>query len=199
MSGSSHAQYTHHSIQDQLLSLLAKYVRPDIVSCLKSAKYFAIMCDEAKDDGKEEQLSICLCFVECGLLHGDLYNFVNIDGLGSRLVMAVLKEQLDGMGVDSPSNLIAQSYDGASVMFGRMGGRQALMRESICPLAIYVHCWAHRLNLVVVSCVYSLDKAARFFGNMQTLYKFFSASVCLMTISTLHERTYERIQRKEEH
>ena len=91
--------------------------------------------------------------------------------------MAVLKDQLDGMGADSASHLIAQCYDGASVMSGRLGGLQALMRESICPLAIYVHCWAHRLNLVVVSCVYGIDKATRFFEHMQTLYKFFSASV----------------------
>ena len=63
MSGSSRAQYTLHSIQEQLLSLLAKCVRTDILSSLKSAKYFAIICDEVKDLGKEEQLSICLRFV----------------------------------------------------------------------------------------------------------------------------------------
>ena len=99
------------------------------------------------------------------------------DGLDSQSVMAVLKERLDGMGVDSPSYLIAQCYDGASVMSGRLEKLQALMREPICPLAIYVHCWAHPLNLVVVSCVYGIDKAARFFENMQSPYKFFSASV----------------------
>ena len=177
MSGSSHAQYTHHSIQDQLLSLLAKYVRTDILSNLKSEKYFAILCDEKKDVGKEEQLSICLRFVYCGVLYEDFYNFVKADGLDSRSIMAVRKKQLDGMGVDTASHLIAQCYDGASVMSGRLGSLQAIMRESVCPMAIYVHCWAHRLNLVVVSCVYRIDKAARFFENMQTLYKFFSASV----------------------
>ena len=91
--------------------------------------------------------------------------------------MAVLKEQLEGMGVYSASHLIAQCYDGASVMSGRLAGLQALMRQSVCPLAIYVHCWAHRLNLVVVACVYGIDRATWFFEHMQTLYKFFSASV----------------------
>ena len=61
------------------------------------------------------------------------------------------------MGVDTASHLIAQCYDEASVMSGRLGGLQAIMRESVSPMAIYVHCWAHRLNLVVVSCVYSID------------------------------------------
>ena len=97
MSGSCHAQYTQYSIQDQLLSLLAKSVHTDILSNLKSAKYFAIMCDETKDVGKEEQLSICLRYVDCGVLHEDFYNFVKADGLDSRSVMAVIKGQLDGM------------------------------------------------------------------------------------------------------
>ena len=133
MSGSSHAQYTHHSIQDQLLFLLAKYVRTDILSSLKPAKYFAIMCDEAKDVEKEEQQSICSRFVDCGLLHEDFYNFVKTDGLDSQSVKAVLKEQVDGMGVDSPSNLIAQCYDGASVMSGRLGGLQAFIASLFSP------------------------------------------------------------------
>ena len=46
------------------------------------------------------------------------------------------------MGVDSDCHLISQCYDGASVTSGRLGGLQSLMRESICTLAIYVHCWA---------------------------------------------------------
>ena len=94
------------------------------------------MCDETKDVGKEEQLSMCLRYVDCGVLHEDFYNFVKADGLDSRSVMAVLKGQLDGMGVDSAILLIAQCSDGASVMSGRLGGLQALMRNSICPLAI---------------------------------------------------------------
>ena len=134
MSGPRHAQYTHHSIQDQLISLLSKYVRDDILTNLKSAKFFAILCDETKDVGKKEQLSICLRYVDCGVLHEDFYNFVKADGLDSRSVMAVLKEQLEGIGVDSASHLIAQCYDGASVMSGRLAGLQA--DASVCvPLS----------------------------------------------------------------
>ena len=64
MSGSSHAQYTHHSIQDQLLPLPAKYVHTDILSSLKSSKYFAIMCDEAKDVGKKSNYPfVCVLLI----------------------------------------------------------------------------------------------------------------------------------------
>jgi len=45
--------------------------------------------------------------------------------------------------------VVAQAYDGASVMSGRENGVQMKIRE-VHPTAVYVHCMAHRLNLVVV-------------------------------------------------
>jgi len=46
-------------------------------------------------------------------------------------------------------SIVAQSYDGASVMSGNMNGVQAKIKEQH-PAAVYTHCMAHRLNLVVV-------------------------------------------------
>ena len=49
--------------------------------------------------------------------------------------------------------MIGQGYDGASSMSGEEKGVQAIVKES-CPLAVYVQCSAHVLNLVLVkSCV----------------------------------------------
>lgn len=45
--------------------------------------------------------------------------------------------------------IVAQSYDGASVMSGCKGGVQTLLKEHH-PNVVYIHCMAHRLNLVVV-------------------------------------------------
>ena len=49
---------------------------------------------------------------------------MKVDGLDSRSAMVVLKEQRDGIGVDSESHLIAQYYDGTSVMSGNQGELQ---------------------------------------------------------------------------
>ena len=51
---------------------------------------------------------------------------------------------------------IAQCYDGVSVMSGHLSGIQARIRERVGNKCFYIHCYAHRLNLVVVntaSCV----------------------------------------------
>ena len=45
--------------------------------------------------------------------------------------------------------MIGQGYDGASTMSGKEKGVQAIVKESY-PLAVYVHCSAHILNLVLV-------------------------------------------------
>ena len=66
------------------------------------------------------------------------------------------------MEIDARTHLVAQCYDGASVMSGRLNGLQAIMRKDVCPKGIYVHCWAHRLNLVVEARVYDLDKGSFF-------------------------------------
>lgn len=45
--------------------------------------------------------------------------------------------------------VVAQSYDGASVMSGRFNGVQQKIKIRY-PEAIYIHCMAHRMNLIVL-------------------------------------------------
>lgn len=46
-------------------------------------------------------------------------------------------------------HIVAQSYDGANVMSGKFNGVQAKIKNKF-PFAIYTHCMAHRMNLVVI-------------------------------------------------
>lgn len=80
-----------------------------------------------------------MCFV-------DVSTNQNADSLVSALVNFINSSNLNQVPI------IGQSYDGANVMSGSMRGVQAKLRE-VHPQAknaIYVHCMAHRLNLVVV-------------------------------------------------
>ena len=177
LNGELNAQYVHHSIQDSVLSILAKSVSQDILKDLKTAKYLALLVDESRDCGKHEQISVCVRYVCERVLNEDFFNFVRAKGLDANSIMNKLKEVLAVMGVCARDFMIAQCYDGASTMSGRLGGLQTPMRQEVCPMALYVHWWAHRLNLGVVACCQDLDKAVSFFDNIQQLYTFFSASV----------------------
>ena len=86
------------------------------------------MSANCKDIEKNEQISVYIRYVARGTLHEDFYNFVRAEGLDARSVLAKLKDVLSRMVVDAVSHLVAQCYDGASVMAGLLNGLQALLR-----------------------------------------------------------------------
>lgn len=69
------------------------------------------------------------------------------------------------------SNLIGQSYDGASNMSGNYKGLQSRI-SNYCPRALFIWCHAHRLNLVVKQAVLCNIDAIDMFGSLETLYAF---------------------------
>ena len=60
-------------------------------------------------------------------------------------------------------------------MSGVKTGVQARMREKY-EKAVYVHCWAHRLNLVLVNACCDTPHVLDFFSTLQSLHTFFSGS-----------------------
>ena len=60
-------------------------------------------------------------------------------------------------------------------MSGCNAGVQKLVKET-SPQAVYVHCCAHRLNLVLVDVAKSVSAAADFFSHVQAVYVFLSVS-----------------------
>ena len=68
-----------------------------------------------------------------------------------------------------------QTYDNAANMAGKYSGVQARVLETN-GRAVFIPCMAHSLNLVGISAVESCVEAVTFFGCIQKLYTFFSAS-----------------------
>ena len=64
-----------------------------------------------------------------------------------------------------------QIYDGASVMASHNSGLQTLVHQQ-CPQAIFVHCYAHKLNLVLLNCAKNI-KGVKLL-NLTAFYSFFS-------------------------
>ncbi|CAK6979962.1 hypothetical protein NHX12_016273 [Scomber scombrus] len=61
-------------------------------------------------------------------------------------------------------------------MSGSKSGVQQKFKKDV-PQALYIHCHAHRLNLVLVDVVRNVEAAAEFFETVQMLNNFFSNSV----------------------
>lgn len=86
-----------------------------------------------------------------------------------------LQQQLQMRGV-AGLKCVAQTYDGAVVISGSKGGVQAHFRV-LHPEAIYVHCYAHELNLVLCHTCRAILEAAEFFSFLENVYSFFSTSL----------------------
>lgn len=91
------------------------------------------------------------------------------DALDS-VVMALLAE--NGLKIE---NLRGQGYDGAANMSGCYKGLQSrILKQN--PKALYVHCQAHCLNLVLVESAKSNMAFLSFFNIVEKLYAFVANS-----------------------
>ncbi|KAI3445151.1 hypothetical protein Pfo_001816 [Paulownia fortunei] len=74
-------------------------------------------------------------------------------------------------------------YDGASTMRGEWNGLQTLFLNE-CPYAYYVHCFAHRLQLTLVSIVQSVIPIEHFFSYLAVIVNLVDSS------SKRHDQVY---------
>ena len=72
-------------------------------------------------------------------------------------------------------NIRGQGYDGAANMSGQYSGVQSRI-ASKNNSAVYVHCYGHVLNLVLVETCCKNSIATNFFGTVEALYVYFQAS-----------------------
>lgn len=192
------AKYTAPKIQNEVLNLLADMIRKQIIKEVKSSKYFALIVDESKDVSKSEQVSFVLRYYLKGQVYESFLQFEAAKKLDAKSLTNKILSCLESFGLDYKENLVAQCYDGASVMSGRLSGVSTRIQE-VCDNAIYVHCYAHRLNLVLVDIAKSIPKAADFFSLLQRLYVFLSGSYVHNKWKTVQNTMYPKQQPYELH
>jgi len=143
-----HVSFLSGDIKNELLSLMANDVVRQIVSETKTSAFFGVITDETTDISTKEQVSICFRYIVDDLTPREafigLYEVASTSGESlCKVVLDVLRR------CDLPVQLLrAQCSDGASNMSGAYRGVQSRLKE-IHPLAVYVHCYAHSLNLVL--------------------------------------------------
>ena len=173
--GPQNAKYTAPDVQNEVIAAVAGLIREKI-SVQNSENYFAIIADEARDTSHQQQLSLVLRYVgresgSCEVKESFL-GFVpcaTVDARGlSESILMLLRD--NGIALDW---CVAQCYDGASVMSGHISGVQTRIRE-VSKHAMYLHCFAHRLNLVIVDVVHNTARAKDLFDVLQLLHNFLS-------------------------
>lgn len=174
--GRGSPSYLSSSIIDEFILLLADEVLLSIIGEIKKAKYYSISIDSTPDISHTDQLTFIIRYI---LPDGEpVERFVtflpNCGHKGEDMEKAVLATIDKTLELDI-KDCRGQSYDNASNMSGQYKGLQSRIR-AVNPLAIFVPCAAHSLQLVGSAAAESSDESAAFFTLEQQLYNFFSGS-----------------------
>lgn len=170
------ANYTSKDAQNDLLKAAAAVVTSKIVAEVKSAGMFTVIADEARDISISEQMSICLRYVVGHTVNEHFLTFVTLhDDLSAGTLAKEIAESLTAQGIDLKS-CVAQCYDGASVMSGEFNGVQQQFRVLCGSPCVYVHCYAHRVNLVLVDACTAVRPVGDLFGLLEAVYNYITSS-----------------------
>ncbi|KAL4127519.1 hypothetical protein QTP88_011686 [Uroleucon formosanum] len=163
------------SIQNDLISCISEFLINQIKNEIKQCKFYSIQIDDTTDISQKTQCSIIIRYVtDKSELVERFLGFHNVSedrtAQGSfNLVNSVLHE------FDIENKLVGQCYDGACVMSGHLTGLQARVKE-VAPNALFTHCLAHRLNLVLQHGCSINAKCRIFFANLTGIAAYFHNS-----------------------
>lgn len=171
----NHYRYVSATYTNDILNIMAQQVLLNIINYIKEAGIFSILVDETQDLSRHEQVSFIIRFVDDSFqIHEKFLGFYKTSHTDSETLANLIKKVISDNGLDI-QNLRGQCYDGAAAMRGSYTGVQARIREEN-PIALYVHCYAHILNLCLVDLSKQVSYVRNTFGTLQSLYSFVGAS-----------------------
>jgi hypothetical protein len=124
------------------------------------------------DISNKEQLTICVRYahLEQKKIREDFLQFVEVTNVRGKALEQTILQNLEIMGLEL-NYLIGQGYDGAAAMSRKFNSTQKHINDKY-PMALYIHCGAHSLNLAIsFSC--NVNDIRNCIGTMQSICNFF--------------------------
>lgn len=164
-------KWLHHDIQDEILQGMAVKILSDNIQTIKKAIFFSILLDETADISRTEQISIYLRVVSLDLVASEHFlGFYSTSSTKAETLFDIIKDVLLRFNLHI-SKMRGQCYDGAANVSGKISGLQRRIQEEE-PRALFVHCNAHNLNLVVQDGIEQVLTARKFVGEVKELINF---------------------------
>lgn len=164
------------TIQNELIDCIHEYIREHIKKEINDTDccFFGVIADDSTDITEKSQCSITVRYVTNGVLKERFLGFFDVsDDRTAESLFQLIRSSLEPY--DIKNKLVAQCYDGASVMAGEINGLQTKVR-SIAPLAIFTHCCAHRLNLVLQQGTKQITQSCIYFATLLGIPNYFNQS-----------------------
>lgn len=157
------------------LQYLANSVVENVIDAVIAADIFSVIVDETQDLSRHEQVAIVIRYATDDLSPVEVFlGFYKTESTDGKTLSMLIKSTLISHGLKL-ENLRGQCYDGAASMRGSYNGVQARIKEEN-PLALYIHCNAHILNLCLIDLASKISYVRNVFGTMNTLHNFIGAS-----------------------
>jgi hypothetical protein len=167
--------YTSKGSSLELIRAMASEVRHVIEEQIDRAGMYSMLIDECKDNAGHEELSTCFRYVnDKGRIEERFYDLVRLKETDAETIVN------DGVFPTSEklslsATLLALGADGASVMSGCYHGVAAKLRRHY-PWLLYVHCAAHRLNLIVAAYFRTVNEACSVINIYKALHTIFNVA-----------------------
>jgi len=123
----------------------------------------------------KEQVSFCVRFCNEKLeIKEKFLGFYETEKTSGESLLGVVKKCLSDSCFDF-ANIVGQCYDGASNMKGEYKGLAASVRLE-APTALYIHCYAHRLNLALQDSCDNIKEVRNTLGQVNSVYNLIEGS-----------------------
>ncbi|KAG8506822.1 Zinc finger MYM-type protein 1 [Galemys pyrenaicus] len=144
--------YNSTQIQNDIIEIIKTEILQDIVNEINVSSAFSIICDEITDCVTKEQLSICVRYphktAKAILIKERFLGFIDVEEVTGTNLHRTIKTYLQQIGVDL-NKIRGQAYDSTTNLRGKFNKIAADFKKEE-PRALYVHCYAHFLDLTVV-------------------------------------------------
>lgn len=169
----SNAQYTSPQIQNEIIQIISDILRKKIVSEINDSTYCTLMSDGTKDKNGHEIISIAFRYLKNATPVESLLCFEKANDITAKGITKIIIDQIEQNGIVE-AKIICQCYDGASVMSGEHGGVQTLLQQYFKRKIPYVHCFNHRLHLVIIDSISGVESCRLFFDQVRLMHNFFN-------------------------
>ena len=180
--------YFSPGIQNEFITILGRHVLDVIIADIQEAKYYTIIFDSTPDVAHIDQMSQVLRYIKISGAKVEVketfLRFIQFDEKNAKSLTNLILAKLDEDHLDI-QDMRGQGYDNAATMSGVHSGVQRGILD-INPLATYILCNNHSMNLAGVHSAQVSVNAITFFGTLDRLFVFFSSSTHLWEVFKQH-------------
>ncbi|VVC42839.1 Ribonuclease H-like domain,Domain of unknown function DUF4371, partial [Cinara cedri] len=195
-----HIKYLSWKVQNELIDILSENLCHIICEEIISCSFFSIILDSTQDITKIDQVSVIIRYVIVDYethtinIKESFLGFYALEQHGSMDYAHLIQNVLHKHNIKI-KNCIGQGYDGASVMSGQYSGVQKRI-NNIVPTALFVHCCAHNLNLVISDASKISPSISRHFETLHSVLNFFNSNGPIWASLALGDNTASKIRRR---